>query len=76
MHHNFIKYNKAMNFSSVCGDVPSISDGSIALQENGNKSYGALANVICDTGYNATSVTIQCLDTGKWQDTSCNIVGM
>ena len=68
-----------INFSLtylVCEPVPIISDGSIALQDNGNNSYGALANVTCNTGYNASLDSIECLDTGEWENTSCDIVGM
>ncbi|XP_060580503.1 sushi, von Willebrand factor type A, EGF and pentraxin domain-containing protein 1-like [Ruditapes philippinarum] len=57
-----------------CGDVPFINDGNIFLQEEGNSSYGALAKVTCNTGYNTTSDTIQCLDTGEWDNRTCTIV--
>jgi hypothetical protein len=59
-----------------CGDVPVINDGNIILQEDGNNSYGALAEVTCNTGYNATLNTIVCLDTGEWENITCNIIGV
>jgi hypothetical protein len=45
------------------------------LKVDGLSSYGADAVVTCEQGYNATSKTIQCLDTGKWDNISCGIVG-
>ena len=61
---------------TVCGPVQTIDSGSIALQDTGNNSYRALANVTCEKGFNASLDTIKCLDTGKWENTSCDIVGM
>ncbi|XP_053398252.1 sushi, von Willebrand factor type A, EGF and pentraxin domain-containing protein 1-like [Mercenaria mercenaria] len=57
-----------------CNDVPDITKGTVALVEDSNTTYGALANVTCEDGYNASSKTIQCLDTGKWEATTCEIV--
>jgi hypothetical protein len=59
-----------------CGDVPFINDGNILLQEGGNSSYGALAEVTCNTGYKATLNTIVCQDTGEWNNITCNIIGV
>ena len=56
--------------------MSTIDGGSIALQDTGNNSYGALADVTCAIGFNASFDTIQCLDTGKWENTSCDVVGM
>ncbi|XP_053398283.1 neurogenic locus Notch protein-like [Mercenaria mercenaria] len=55
-------------------DVIDITKGTVTPVEDSNTTYGALANVICDNGYNASSTTIQCLDTGKWEVTTCEIV--
>jgi hypothetical protein len=68
--------NKIDVIFADCGDVPFINDGNIFLQEEGNSSYGALAKVTCNTGYNTTSDTIQCLDTGEWDNRTCTIVGL
>jgi hypothetical protein len=59
-----------------CGDVPFINDGNIILQEEGNSSNGAFAKVTCNTGYNTTSDTIQCLDRGECDNATCTIVGL
>ena len=56
--------------------MSTIDGGSISLQDTGNNSYGALADVTCEKGFNASLATIQCLDTGKWENTSCDVVGM
>jgi hypothetical protein len=68
--------NKIGVIFADCGDVPFINDGNIVLQEEGKSSYGALAKVTCNTGYNTTSDTIQCLNTGEWDNATCTIVGL
>ncbi|XP_060560678.1 sushi, von Willebrand factor type A, EGF and pentraxin domain-containing protein 1-like [Ruditapes philippinarum] len=59
-----------------CGILPPIDNGSIALKEDGNSSFGALAEVTCNIGNNATKETIMCRGTGKWDNTSCKIISM
>jgi hypothetical protein len=57
-----------------CGNVPKLDNGNAVLKVDGLSSYSA-ESVTCEKGYNVTSETIQCLDTGKWDNTSCEIVG-
>ncbi|XP_060560780.1 sushi, von Willebrand factor type A, EGF and pentraxin domain-containing protein 1-like [Ruditapes philippinarum] len=63
-----------INTFADCGTVPLINGGSITLNQAGNSSYGALAEVRCNTGYNTTLPTIECGDNGKWDNTTCDIV--
>jgi hypothetical protein len=58
-----------------CGDVPTVIKGSVTLLEEHNTTFSALANVICDTGYNASIGILQCLETGQWQTTKCHLLG-
>jgi hypothetical protein len=67
---NFVFY-----YCLDCGTVPQLDNGNVVLNVDGLSSYGSEAVVTCEQGYNNTSETIQCLDTGKWDNTSCEIVG-
>ncbi|XP_060580506.1 uncharacterized protein LOC132737264 [Ruditapes philippinarum] len=58
----------------VCEAVPDIANGQITLTQVGNTTYGAIANVSCSTGYNATVYTLLCLDTGEWDTATCNLI--
>ncbi|XP_060560466.1 sushi, von Willebrand factor type A, EGF and pentraxin domain-containing protein 1-like [Ruditapes philippinarum] len=57
-----------------CEAVPVIANGQVTLTQNGNTTYGAIANVSCSTGHNATVDTILCLDTGEWDNATCNLI--
>ncbi|XP_060554933.1 sushi, von Willebrand factor type A, EGF and pentraxin domain-containing protein 1-like isoform X2 [Ruditapes philippinarum] len=56
-----------------CGTPNNIHHGTISLVEDGNSGYGALANVVCDKGYESADKTVSCLDTGLWNTTECNL---
>lgn len=47
------------------------SNGSTTFHVGDTISYGAFANVSCDTGYNASTEVVRCLETGTWESTSC-----
>ena len=67
---------KTLNFISVtdCEAVPGVSNGDVSLLEDENTTYGKLAEVTCNKGYNSTSGTIRCLETGKWETPNCDIL--
>ncbi|XP_053381189.1 uncharacterized protein LOC123561349 [Mercenaria mercenaria] len=54
-----------------CGDVPVIANGNIQLSNVNNSSYGAAANVTCDSGYETNTPTINCLANGTWPAPVC-----
>ncbi|XP_060596390.1 uncharacterized protein LOC132750424 isoform X1 [Ruditapes philippinarum] len=54
-----------------CASVIDIDNGNASLIVENDSSYGARANVICEDGYNTTTLTIQCLDTGSWETSTC-----
>ncbi|XP_045162277.2 uncharacterized protein LOC123527074 isoform X2 [Mercenaria mercenaria] len=54
-----------------CGDVPVIANGNIELSNVNDSSYEAAANVICDSGYETNTSTINCLANGTWPDPVC-----
>ena len=58
-----------------CVSLPRIKNGKLTLKKAGQTQIGATAVVSCDKGYNKTISIITCLDTGHWQNASCNIVG-
>ncbi|KAL4220798.1 hypothetical protein ACF0H5_019066 [Mactra antiquata] len=54
-----------------CGTPSSINNGTIQLISSGVTTYGALASVVCDSGFTASANQISCLSTGSWQSVSC-----
>ncbi|XP_060577222.1 uncharacterized protein LOC132734492 [Ruditapes philippinarum] len=71
-------------FSLSCSSVPeircvdcapitsiAIDNGNASLIVENDSSNGARANVICEDGYNTTKPTIECLDTGLWETSTC-----
>ncbi|XP_053389035.1 uncharacterized protein LOC128552063 isoform X2 [Mercenaria mercenaria] len=54
-----------------CGDVPVIANGNVELSNVNDSSYEAAANVICDSGYETNTPTINCLANGTWPDPVC-----
>ncbi|XP_053389038.1 low-density lipoprotein receptor-related protein 2-like, partial [Mercenaria mercenaria] len=54
-----------------CGDVPVIANGNIDLSNVNDSSYAAAANVICDSGYDTNTPTINCLANGTWPAPVC-----
>ncbi|XP_060560575.1 sushi, von Willebrand factor type A, EGF and pentraxin domain-containing protein 1-like [Ruditapes philippinarum] len=57
-----------------CEAVPVIANGQVTLTQDGNTTFGAIANVSCSIGYNATVDTILCLDTGEWDNATCTLI--
>jgi hypothetical protein len=51
-----------------------VLNGVVALIEAENTTYGQLAEVTCNKGYNSTSGTIKCLETGKWETPQCELL--
>lgn len=58
-----------------CGSPIAINNGSITLHVANTSTYGAFANVSCDTGYNASIEVVTCLETGTWEAASCLLKG-
>ncbi|XP_053387176.1 E-selectin-like [Mercenaria mercenaria] len=56
---------------SILSDIP---NGTVTLLEDGNTTYGALANVSCEIGYNATVDIIKCTKAGMWEISTCEII--
>jgi hypothetical protein len=54
-----------------CASVIDINNGNVSLIVENDLSNGARANVICEDGYNTTKPTIECLDTGLWETSTC-----
>jgi hypothetical protein len=60
----------------VCEPSPTIENGEITLQEEGNHSFGAIARIDCNTGYTASITAIQCRENGTWDTTICSIISL
>ncbi|XP_060554931.1 sushi, von Willebrand factor type A, EGF and pentraxin domain-containing protein 1-like isoform X2 [Ruditapes philippinarum] len=56
-----------------CGNVSALSNGIYVLDDEGNTTFGAVAIVICDKGYESDSNIIMCLDVGQWSNSSCTV---
>jgi hypothetical protein len=69
-----VKKLQTFQFSD-CGDVQTINNGSITLDQPGATKYLATATVACDPGFNKTIASIKCQANGKWMDAFCVIEG-
>ncbi|XP_060556840.1 uncharacterized protein LOC132717395 isoform X2 [Ruditapes philippinarum] len=58
-----------------CASVIDINNGNASLIVENDSSNGARAKVICEDGYNTTKPTIECLDTGLWETSTCIAYG-
>lgn len=59
-----------------CTPVPTLFNGNILLTDSSNTTYGAAANVTCDTGYISNTTSITCVPSGYWQGANCTIIGV
>ncbi|XP_060561246.1 adhesion G protein-coupled receptor L4-like [Ruditapes philippinarum] len=57
-----------------CSTVPKVANGNVALLEDGKTTYDALAEIFCEAGYNSSVQTIQCRDTGVWENATCDLI--
>ncbi|KAH3725443.1 hypothetical protein DPMN_051287, partial [Dreissena polymorpha] len=57
-----------------CGLPKPIAKGDISLRDPPNTSYGAMAEVSCNTGYEPTTPEITCTTSGLWENDSCNAI--
>jgi len=58
-----------------CGTLPTLDNGGYVLVDSSNTTYGAPANVQCNTGYNSSIEAITCTENGTWSTTQCLAVG-
>ena len=58
-----------------CGPVPSLDNGAFILYNVSNTTYGAAAEVVCNTGHNASDANITCMEHGLWSNVTCEPVG-
>jgi hypothetical protein len=58
-----------------CGIVPTISNGGYTLEDEGVTTFGAMATVTCDEGYESDSNAITCLENGQWSSVICTVKG-
>ncbi|XP_053396463.1 sushi, von Willebrand factor type A, EGF and pentraxin domain-containing protein 1-like isoform X5 [Mercenaria mercenaria] len=56
-----------------CGAPGLIPHGKLELVDSSNSSYGSLAKVSCDNGYESDDLNVSCLDTGQWENTACSL---
>ncbi|XP_052808064.1 adhesion G protein-coupled receptor L4-like [Mya arenaria] len=54
-----------------CGPVETIPNGQIDLNDPLNTTYGATANVTCDSGFDVSIYEVACLGNGLWSEPSC-----
>ncbi|XP_053400559.1 sushi, von Willebrand factor type A, EGF and pentraxin domain-containing protein 1-like [Mercenaria mercenaria] len=57
-----------------CGPVPVVPFGRVSLIDNGNTTYGASANVTCETGFETSDLKIKCQSSGIWQTVICKSI--
>jgi len=58
-----------------CRDLRFIPNGNLTLVSEFNTTYGAVADVICDAGYDASELIVLCLENGTWATATCDPKG-
>ena len=61
---------------SDCGNVPFVTNGKYVLDDGNSTTFGSVATVTCDTGYESVHKIITCLENGQWSDTLCTAKGV
>ena len=61
---------------SDCGLPKPMQKENISLRETTNTSYGAMADVSCNTGYEPSTPQITCTTSGLWENASCHAIGI
>ncbi|XP_052808065.1 sushi, von Willebrand factor type A, EGF and pentraxin domain-containing protein 1-like, partial [Mya arenaria] len=64
-------YSTTTQWSQNCGPINTISNGQIDLNDPSNMTYGASANVTCESGFDASIDQVTCLSNGSWSEASC-----
>ncbi|XP_052810469.1 uncharacterized protein LOC128238517 isoform X2 [Mya arenaria] len=64
-------WSEALCSPKDCGPVETIPNGQIDLNDSSNTTYGASANVTCNSGYDASIDQVTCLSNGSWSEASC-----
>ena len=59
----------------ACDKNITIPNGDLVPHDVNDTREGALANIICDTGYVPDRHTVKCLNTGNWENASCLSIG-
>ena len=54
-----------------CGAVATQPNGQINLEDAVNTTFGATANVTCDSGFDASTNQVTCLSNGSWSWAAC-----
>ncbi|KAH3726521.1 hypothetical protein DPMN_052388 [Dreissena polymorpha] len=58
-----------------CGTIPAIINGKYTLWNTSKTTYGSLAHVTCDTGYESNVTLIMCRANASWENAICNPKG-
>ena len=59
-----------------CSNSSDMDNGDITLHDSSNTSYGATADVKCNTGYISSVDIVTCTINETWSFASCSVVGM
>ena len=68
----FIKLVTMFDLLSDCGDLRIIPNGNLTLVSESNTTYGAVADVTCDTGYTPSEPDVRCLENATWSSADCS----
>jgi len=58
-----------------CGNVPAASHGHYELTFDPISTVGSTANLICNPGYSPQEIMIVCLESGNWNESTCERQG-
>jgi len=59
-----------------CRDLRIIPNGNLTLVSEPNTTYGAVADVTCDTGYTPSEPDVRCLENATWSSAVCSANGI
>ncbi|XP_060573656.1 sushi, von Willebrand factor type A, EGF and pentraxin domain-containing protein 1-like [Ruditapes philippinarum] len=64
------KWDKATCTLNGCGSNVTVPNGNVTISST---TFGSVANISCDSGYDANKVSIECLKNGLWEKPTCTI---
>ncbi|XP_060560945.1 sushi, von Willebrand factor type A, EGF and pentraxin domain-containing protein 1-like isoform X3 [Ruditapes philippinarum] len=59
-----------------CGKLKKVKNGKATLDIKATSTVGSTASIRCKSGFEADRVKITCLETGEWEEATCNKQGI
>jgi hypothetical protein len=59
-----------------CGKLKKVKNGKATLDIKATSTVGSTASIRCKSGFEADREKITCLETGEWEEATCNKQGL